>query len=564
VILLEGVGKCFPLYKRPVDRLLEWCGVAQTSRPFWALRNITLAVQPGKTTGLVGVNGSGKSTLLKLMTGTLLPTTGTLKVEGRVAALLELGTGFHPEFTGRQNIWINGQFLGMTPQEIAQRQDSIIAFSELGDFIDQPIRTYSSGMIVRLGFSIAAAVNPDVLIIDEALSVGDAHFSQKCLRRIREFKESGATILFVSHDPNAVTTLCDEAVLLHEGQILEVGKPRDVLERYGVLLAAQSTENKAMAFQRSAMKSPNSEATKSGTFEALITKVRTLDERGEESQIFFTGGQLRVELEVLFLSTVVSPTIGILIRDAFGTDLFGTNTKLKEMDLGTVTEGTVIQLEISLPLQLGEGKYTITAAVHRDETHLEKCYDWTDRAAAFSVRNKGKREAIGKILLSNTWKLNQTTLTTDRLSQSLNELFGNQQNPLSINEQSPSPYLKGFHAYEKREGNPPLGWRWVEPKAQLLLQVQGNTLRLKGFFPPQIKPEATITVRIRQHILATIRSQGENSRDWFESDLNVEPFIGSYVFLELECSESIREIPMGNQIARELSFALTSLETFDA
>ena len=564
MIFLEGVGKCFPLYKRPVDRLLEWCGVAQTSRPFWALRNITLAVQPGKTTGLVGVNGSGKSTLLKLMTGTLLPTTGTLKVEGRVAALLELGTGFHPEFTGRQNIWINGQFLGMTPQEIAERQDSIIAFSELGEFIDQPIRTYSSGMIVRLGFSIAAAVNPDVLIIDEALSVGDAHFSQKCLRRIREFKESGATILFVSHDPNAVTTLCDEAVLLHEGQILEVGKPRDVLERYGVILAAQSTENKAMAFQRNSVKSPDSEATKSGTFEALITRVRTLDERGEETQIFFTGGQLRVELEVLFLSTVESPTIGILIRDAFGTDLFGTNTKLKEMELGTVTEGTVMQLEISVPVQLGEGKYTITAAVHRDETHLEKCYDWTDRAAAFSVRNKGKREAIGKILLSNTWKLQQTKLESDHLSQTLSEMFGNQQNPLSLKEQSPSPYLKGFHGYEQREGNPPLGWRWVGPRAQLLLHVQGNTLRLKGFFPPQINPQATISLRIQHQLLGTIRLQGENSRDWFECDTRMEPYVGSYVFLDLECSESILEVPTGSHPARELSFALTHVETFDA
>jgi len=230
MISLRQVSKVFRLYNNPTDRLMEWVLPVKRHQEFHALRDITLEIPKGRTIGLIGQNGAGKSTLLKLITGTLLPTYGTMEIRGRVAALLELGTGFHPEFTGRQNIYVNGQLLGMSREELVKLEPEIIAFTELGPFIDQPVRTYSSGMVLRLGFSIAAAMNPELLIIDEALSVGDARFSQKCIRRIREFRDEGTTILFVSHDPGAVTTLCDEAVLLERGAVRSRGLPKDILE----------------------------------------------------------------------------------------------------------------------------------------------------------------------------------------------------------------------------------------------------------------------------------------------------------------------------------------------
>ncbi|HQH12972.1 MAG TPA: ABC transporter ATP-binding protein, partial [Candidatus Sumerlaeota bacterium] len=199
-----------------MDRILDWVvpGAGKRYRDFWALRQVSFSIPKGRSVGIIGANGAGKSTLLKLISGTAKPTSGEVRVQGKIAALLELGMGFHAEFTGRQNIRMNGKLLGLTDDELDERIPKIIAFSELGDFIDQPLRTYSSGMYVRLGFSVVASVDPDILIVDEALSVGDLHFQQKCIRRIREFHEQGTTLLFVSHDPGAVKLLCEEAILL--------------------------------------------------------------------------------------------------------------------------------------------------------------------------------------------------------------------------------------------------------------------------------------------------------------------------------------------------------------
>ncbi|MBI1784576.1 ABC transporter ATP-binding protein, partial [Candidatus Sumerlaeota bacterium] len=231
MIQAEGLSKRYMIYGRPIDRLHDWFAPESRrwGKPFWALRDINLTVAEGTSLGVVGVNGAGKSTLLKLLTGTTVPTSGTYSIRGRVSALLELGMGFHPQFTGRENILFNGKMLGLTDAELRERTPAIIEFAEIGDFIDQPLRTYSSGMSLRLAFAIAASVEPDVLIIDEALSVGDLHFQQKCLARIRRFQEAGVTILFVSHDPALIKSFCTEAILLDGGLLIDHGKPGAVL-----------------------------------------------------------------------------------------------------------------------------------------------------------------------------------------------------------------------------------------------------------------------------------------------------------------------------------------------
>lgn len=239
VISLQNVSKCFKRYARPVDRLKELLlpGKSQCQE-FWALRNFNLEVPQGQTLGIVGRNGSGKSTLLQIIVGTLTPTSGQVNVNGRVAALLELGSGFNPEFTGRQNVFFNGQLMGLSPKEIAERFDDIAAFADIGDFIDHPVKTYSSGMFVRLAFAVATSVEPDILIVDEALSVGDEAFQRKCYARIQSIRARGGTILFVSHSASAVIDICDAAILMDRGEKLLFHHPKFVLDKYHKLMYA--------------------------------------------------------------------------------------------------------------------------------------------------------------------------------------------------------------------------------------------------------------------------------------------------------------------------------------
>ncbi|MBE9225960.1 ABC transporter ATP-binding protein [Phormidium sp. LEGE 05292] len=239
VISLQNVSKCFKRYARPVDRLKELLLPGRTQgQEFWALRNLNLEIPKGQTLGIVGRNGSGKSTLLQIIVGTLTPTKGQVHINGRVAALLELGSGFNPEFTGRQNVFFNGQLMGLSQQEIAEKFDEIAAFADIGDFIDHPVKTYSSGMFVRLAFAVATSVEPDILIVDEALSVGDEAFQRKCYSRIQSLRARGGTILFVSHSASAVIDICDAAILMDRGEKLLFHHPKFVLDKYHKLMYA--------------------------------------------------------------------------------------------------------------------------------------------------------------------------------------------------------------------------------------------------------------------------------------------------------------------------------------
>jgi lipopolysaccharide transport system ATP-binding protein len=370
-------------YARPWHRLCEWAtgGRLVWHTGFWALRGISFSVTPGEAVGIIGMNGAGKSTLLKILTGTTQPTEGTMQIEGRVAALLELGMGFHPDFTGRQNAMMAGQLMGLTARNLAALMPGIEAFAEIGQYLDQPLRTYSTGMGVRLAFSVATAARPEILILDETLSVGDAYFGHKCIRRIREFREAGTTILFVSHDPTAVKTLCDRAILLDAGRLIQDGTPDRVLEYYNALIAKREAHHEILRAEAAGGRM----TTRSGTFEARLAEVDLLDGEGRPARAFSVGDEAWIRTRVCFTSTVVAPTVGILIRDRVGNDIFGTNTFHMDRIDGSWEPGDEMEVEFHIGLNLGPGSYTLTIAVHSDATHLVDNYDWWDKVIAFHV-----------------------------------------------------------------------------------------------------------------------------------------------------------------------------------
>ncbi len=442
MIELESVSKRFRLYNAPVHRIAEWISRRRLHQEFYAVRDVTLHVPDGRTMGLIGGNGAGKSTLLKMIAGTLLPSTGQIKVRGRIAALLELGTGFHPDFTGRQNIYINGQLLGLTEQDLQGLEQEIIEFSELGSFIDQPIRTYSSGMVVRLGFSIAASVNPDVLIIDEALSVGDARFSQKCIRKIQQFREEKKTILFVSHDPGAVMSLCDEAVLLEQGSLTTRGTPRDVLDEYNARLAAMGQGNVSMRISRSSQDGQT--LNRHGTFEAIISDLTLLNASGVPSDTYTPGEEMTISLTIVFLSPVNQPSIGVLIKDRLGLHLYGTNTTLQNIKLPPCKPGDAQQVEFTIPLNIGYGTYSLTVAVHDDETHLEACYEWTENAAFFHIRHQDKPNWTGVLKLPVSITHKESTVQSSQIAESLKERFEDLPTQILPGTTPISPFVYGF------------------------------------------------------------------------------------------------------------------------
>ena len=379
MIKAKNISKEFKLYHSPADRLKEIVSRRTLHRSFHALKEISFKVEEGETLGIVGQNGAGKSTLLKILTGVLLPDSGVVHVDGRITGLLELGTGFNSEFTGVQNIYLNGTLLGMSKEEINEKLETIVAFSELGDFIEEPLKTYSSGMVMRLAFSTAIHANPKAFVVDEALSVGDAYFQQKCMRKIKGFKNSGGSIVFVSHDMNAVKILCDRALLLDYGSAIEEGDPDKVINTYNFLLARKSKGEEIRVCD-------SSEGVKSyGNLKAEIIEVKMFNRYNEESEVFVSGEKCIIEIGLKANETVDDVTVGILIRDRFGQDIFGTNTYHLNVPvrLGAGEECRVRY--VMDEFNLGPGKYTLSPAAHRDETHMGECYQWVDVLKTFEV-----------------------------------------------------------------------------------------------------------------------------------------------------------------------------------
>ncbi len=377
MIQVNNVSKVFRLYHDPKLRLKEIILRRQFSKSFTALRDVSFTVQSGETLGIIGENGAGKSTLLKIIAGILLPTTGSVSIDGHTTGLLELGTGFNPELSGVKNIYMNGLLLGMSKEEIDRKRDSIAAFSELGEFIDEPIKTYSSGMLMRLAFSISIHADPRAFVVDEALAVGDAYFQQKCMNRLREFREKGGSIVFVSHDMNAVKVLCDRAMLLNRGEIVEEGNADKVINTYNFLLARKS-RGEEIRLRKTDQK------TAYGNFRAEIAGVEFLNGNGRNARVFSAGEKVTLKVRLKAHEDIERIVAGFLIRDRFGQDIFGTNSHHLSK-ITSLKSGEMLEYCYSFNLNIGPGKYTLTTAVHRDVTHVDESYHWCDNILSFEV-----------------------------------------------------------------------------------------------------------------------------------------------------------------------------------
>jgi lipopolysaccharide transport system ATP-binding protein len=383
-LIVRNLGKAYKRYPHKWARLAEWLSPSPAARHElkWVIRGLDFDIRPGDAVGIIGRNGAGKSTLLKMITGTTRPTEGSIETGGRVAALLELGMGFHPDFTGRQNVYMAAHLLGLSAAEIDAHMTQIEAFAEIGAYIDQPVRTYSSGMQVRLAFSVATAVRPDILIVDEALAVGDAAFQHKCYARIRRFKEEGTTLLFVSHDPGAVKSLCERAILLDQGRLALDGSPDAVLDYYNALIAAQ--ENAAIV-QQPATATEAATSTRSGNGKAALLSVE-MQRNGANARLFQVGDDVALRIRFRKNEALEDLTLGFLIRDRLGNDVFGTNTHFLGISLDDVAVGRDAELLVRIPrLNLGLGSYNLSIALHSHSAHLTDNYDWWDKALVFEV-----------------------------------------------------------------------------------------------------------------------------------------------------------------------------------
>lgn len=431
-IRVTNLSKCYEIYSTPRDRLKQFVAPRlqrlagkspkQYFREFWALKDVSLEVKIGQTVGIIGRNGSGKSTLLQMICGTLSPSGGSVQTNGRVAALLELGSGFNPEFTGRENVYMNASVLGLSNEEITARFDDIVDFADIGDFIEQPVKTYSSGMMVRLAFAVIAHIDADILVIDEALAVGDTFFTQKCMRFLREFMQSG-TVLFVSHDTASIKSLCTHVIWLEHGNVIQEGSPKEVCESY-LEATYESQQGKSTAKQKAIKKleptiSPgdlsldsthqpelpkdirvfkfNPDAASFGTGGASISDVYLLDENANSLTWIAGGETVILKIEAHVHSEIDSPIVGFFVKDRLGQMLFGDNSYLdyKDNSVACSVGGTLrATFSFKMPL-LPAGDYSVTVAIANGTQQDHAQLDWIHDALTF--RSESSRVCNGLI-----------------------------------------------------------------------------------------------------------------------------------------------------------------------
>ncbi len=383
LLAIRELGKTYRHFSGEWKRMANWFGFSfEPVEEIWVLKDISFRVGRGEAVGIIGQNGAGKSTLLKLITGTLRPTTGSIMVQGRVSAILELGMGFNPELSARENVIHAGGLMGFNPDQMRQVMPEIEEFAEVGEYFDQPLRVFSSGMQMRIAFALATAFRPELLVIDEALAVGDTYFQHKSFARIREFRERGTSLLIVSHDRSAIQALCSRAILLEGGRVIKAGDPEEVFDYYNALIAKK--ENSSVAFN----KLRNGKVqTISGSGEARLEGLSLFDSKDNVADTVQVGERLRLHGQIRVHKSLETLVLGFAIKDRLGQIMYGTNTWHTGQVIENPVDGNIYDFSIAFPANFGIGNYSIAVALHDKDTHLTGNYEWQDLAIVFDVVN---------------------------------------------------------------------------------------------------------------------------------------------------------------------------------
>jgi lipopolysaccharide transport system ATP-binding protein len=398
MLQVQKVSKVYRLYRRPGDRLLELLPFSSHSAPaeFWALRDVSLTVERGEVLGVIGPNGSGKSTLLQIVSGILEPTRGRVIARGRIAALLELGAGFNPEFSGRENVFLNGEILGIARRDMERVFPEIERFAEIGAFMDRPVKEYSTGMYVRLAFSTAIHVDPEILIVDEALAVGDAIFANRCIKKFMELKERKVTVLFVSHDLGLVKRLCDRTALMIDGRVAAYGNPSEVVNRYvGLVLERQERDEPRGDLPRAGA------SFRHGDGASEIVSADLVDARGVSTRNLQPHETVSIRVRAIAKRDIEDPVVGLLIRNRLGIDVFGTNTRIEGIDLGSIPAGEMFEVDFTFDCLLTRQDYTLTVATQHREGYSQ---DWLDDVLAFSVTDARDVAGLANFKTKVDWR----------------------------------------------------------------------------------------------------------------------------------------------------------------
>jgi lipopolysaccharide transport system ATP-binding protein len=403
LLSVKNLGKAYRTYRSEWQRIARWFFLPiRPTEEHWVLKHISFEIQPGEAIGIVGQNGAGKSTLLKMITGTLQPSEGAVQVNGRIAAILELGMGFNPELTGRQNVYHAAGLMGFSTEQLDSVIAEIEAFAEIGEYFDESVRTYSSGMQMRVAFAVATAFRPDILIVDEALSVGDSYFQHKSFQRIREFQQLGTTLLIVSHDRGSIQGLCDRAILLESGTVIKDGAPEEVMDYYNAIIAAK--ENSTVTVNQL---EDGTTQTRSGTGEATIRSVSLHNSAGEPIEYVQVGETVSLVVEIQINSDIPELVTGYMLKDRLGQTVYGTNTHHLGRQLEQLVAGQAVQYSFRFDANLGVGSYSVAVALHTTESHIACNFEWKDLALVFNVVNVSKTEFVGLAWLPPTLEENK-------------------------------------------------------------------------------------------------------------------------------------------------------------
>ena len=400
-IRVKNVSKLYKLYDKPIDRLKESLGLSKTTKykEHYALSDVNFDIHKGECVGIIGTNGAGKSTVLKIITGVLNPTAGEVEIDGRISALLELGAGFNMEYTGIENVYLNGTMIGFTKEEIDAKLDDILAFADIGDFVYQPVKTYSSGMFVRLAFAVAINIDPEILIVDEALSVGDVFFQLKCFKKFEEFKASGKTILFVSHDLSSIEKYCDKAILLDKGKNIAEGSPIDIINRYKKIMTGMTAEEVEeqenrkqidVSYQSVSEDSKGDKPWKDsfelnpnideyGDMAAKVVDIGVFDDNGNLTTTLIKGNSFSLKSKVEFNLDIEEPIFTYTIKSLKGQDITGTNTMFEKKSVGMAHKGDIFVTTFTQEMNLQGGEYLLsmscTSFVNGELVAHDRLYD---------------------------------------------------------------------------------------------------------------------------------------------------------------------------------------------